>query len=75
VVITAVLLFVLVVAVFAALMRGGSEGGDVSPVESALRAGRRIEAIRLYRKQTGVDSQAAHAAIEEMERAQQSRRR
>lgn len=73
--VVAVALFVLVVALFGYLLGGMNDSTELSPVEVALRAGRRVEAIRLYRKQHGVGSQEAHDAIAAMERQQRSMRR
>jgi ribosomal protein L7/L12 len=68
-------LFVLVVALFGYLLGGASDSSEPSPVETALRAGRRVEAIRLYRQQYGVGSQEAQDAIEAMERERRRARR
>jgi hypothetical protein len=68
-------LFVLVVAVFGYLLGGATDSADPDPVEMALRAGRRVEAIRLYRQQYGVGSQEAQDAVEAMERERRRSRR
>jgi len=74
-VVAAVMVFVTVVAVFGALLGGGSDPGDDTPVEAALRAGRRVEAIRLYRQQHGVGSREAQQAVDQLQRRQQVGRR
>ena len=68
--VAAVMIFVTVVAVFGALLSGASDPGDEGPVEAALRAGRRVEAIRLYRQQHGVGSREAVEAVARLERRQ-----
>lgn len=46
---------------------GGSAGGAPQTVESLVRAGQKIEAIRYYRLQTGASLRDAKAAIDAME--------
>jgi ribosomal protein L7/L12 len=50
---------------------GAAGDGAASAVLAALSAGKKIEAIKLYRQRTGVGLKEAKDAVEAMERGQQ----
>ncbi|MDP9176071.1 MAG: hypothetical protein M3O61_00155 [Gemmatimonadota bacterium] len=55
----------------AARSREGSAGSEAAPVdveiEAAIRAGRKIDAIRLYRETYGTDLKSAKEAVEALQ--------
>jgi ribosomal protein L7/L12 len=50
-------------------MPGGGGASEALTVEAALAAGRKIEAVKLYREQHGVDLREAKEAVERLQRS------